>query len=153
MSTPPEDTRHHSSTQSLVLLHLRAIYFSTFQYETPCIPKLSTTSSKSIFQHFNDQWNIFICLEQLELRLDKKYWDCRISQKISFNTKNIEPTLISYSFFVGKEGNKSPEILPRKLSPPTLFLRHKLLVLLPTISLEVIRGCMVDYYGYFQTEE
>ena len=37
MSTPPEATRHHISTQLLVLLHLRAIYFSTFQYETPCI--------------------------------------------------------------------------------------------------------------------
>ena len=36
MSTPPEATRHHISTQLLVLLHLRAIYFSTFQYETPC---------------------------------------------------------------------------------------------------------------------
>ena len=37
MSTPLEATRHHISTQLLVLLHLRAIYFSTFQYETPCI--------------------------------------------------------------------------------------------------------------------
>ena len=37
MSTPPEATRHHISTQLLVLLHLRAIYFSTFQYETPCM--------------------------------------------------------------------------------------------------------------------
>ena len=36
MSTPPEATRHHILTQLLVLLHLRAIYFSTFQYETPC---------------------------------------------------------------------------------------------------------------------
>ena len=36
MSTPLEATRHHISTQLLVLLHLRAIYFSTFQYETPC---------------------------------------------------------------------------------------------------------------------
>ena len=37
ISTPLEATRHHISTQLLVLLHLRAIYFSTFQYETPCI--------------------------------------------------------------------------------------------------------------------
>ena len=36
MSTPREAPRHHISTQLLVLLHLRAIYFSTFQYETPC---------------------------------------------------------------------------------------------------------------------
>ena len=37
MSTPPEATRHKIPTLLLVLLHLRAIYFSTFQYETPCI--------------------------------------------------------------------------------------------------------------------
>ena len=36
MSKPPEATRHHNSTKLLLLLHLRAIYFSTFQYETPC---------------------------------------------------------------------------------------------------------------------
>ena len=36
MSTPLEATRHHISSQLLVLLHPRAIYFSTFQYETPC---------------------------------------------------------------------------------------------------------------------
>jgi len=36
MSTPPEATRHRILTQLLVLLHLRAIYFGTFQYETPC---------------------------------------------------------------------------------------------------------------------
>ena len=36
MSTPPEATRHHISTQLLVLLPLRANSKSTFQYETPC---------------------------------------------------------------------------------------------------------------------
>ena len=33
---PPEDTRYHISTKLLILLPLRAIYFSTIQYETPC---------------------------------------------------------------------------------------------------------------------
>ena len=37
MATPPEHTRHHDSRKLLILLPLRAIYFSTFQYETPCI--------------------------------------------------------------------------------------------------------------------
>ena len=39
MSKPPKATRHHNLTKSLILLPLRAIYFSTFQYETPCIKK------------------------------------------------------------------------------------------------------------------
>ena len=33
MSKPPEHTRHHDSRQLSILLPLRAIYFSTFQYE------------------------------------------------------------------------------------------------------------------------
>ena len=37
MSTPPEHTRHLDSRKLLILLPLWAIYFSTFQYETPCI--------------------------------------------------------------------------------------------------------------------
>ena len=37
LAKPPEHTRHHDSRQLLILLSLRAIYFSTFQYETPCI--------------------------------------------------------------------------------------------------------------------
>ena len=36
MSTPPKATRHHNSTKLWLLLPLRALYFSTFQYETPC---------------------------------------------------------------------------------------------------------------------
>ena len=36
MSTPPEPTRDHKSIKLSILLPLRAIYFSTFQYETPC---------------------------------------------------------------------------------------------------------------------
>ena len=36
MSKPPEHTRHHDSRQLSIPLPLRAIYFSTFQYETPC---------------------------------------------------------------------------------------------------------------------
>ena len=36
MSKSPEATRHHNLTKLLVLLHLGAIYFNTFQYETPC---------------------------------------------------------------------------------------------------------------------
>ena len=35
MSKHPKATKHHNSTKMLMLLHLRAIYFSTFQYETP----------------------------------------------------------------------------------------------------------------------
>ena len=37
MSKPLEHTRHHDSRQLSILLPLRAIYFSTFQYETPCM--------------------------------------------------------------------------------------------------------------------
>ena len=37
MSKPPEATRQHNSKKLLLFLSLRAIYFSTFQYETPCI--------------------------------------------------------------------------------------------------------------------
>ena len=36
MSTSPEHTKHHDSRKLSILLPLRAIYFSTFQYETPC---------------------------------------------------------------------------------------------------------------------
>jgi hypothetical protein len=36
ISTPLEHTMHQDSRQLLILLSLRAIYFSTFQYETPC---------------------------------------------------------------------------------------------------------------------
>ena len=37
MFKPPEHTRYHDSRQLSILLPLRAIYFSTFQYETPCM--------------------------------------------------------------------------------------------------------------------
>ena len=39
MSTPPEPTRDHKSMKLLIFLPLRAFYFSTFQYETPCSSK------------------------------------------------------------------------------------------------------------------
>ena len=53
MSTPPEHTRHRDSRKLLILLPLRAIYFTTFQYETPCtfiffnsfLPLISNTNS------------------------------------------------------------------------------------------------------------
>ena len=48
ISKPPEATRHHNSIKLLILLPLRAIYFSTFQYETPC--KLEFSECFSLFQ-------------------------------------------------------------------------------------------------------
>ena len=37
MVKPPEPTIHHNSKKYLILLPLRAIYFRSFHYETPCI--------------------------------------------------------------------------------------------------------------------
>ena len=55
MSTPPEHTRHHDSRLLLILLSLRAIYFSTFQYETPCIrPVRIQKSSIFNFEYINE---------------------------------------------------------------------------------------------------
>ena len=36
MAKPPEPTSHHNSRKDLILLPLRAIYFRSFYYETPC---------------------------------------------------------------------------------------------------------------------
>ena len=40
MVQPPEPTSHHDSRKCLILLPLRAIYFRSLYYETPCILKL-----------------------------------------------------------------------------------------------------------------
>jgi hypothetical protein len=37
MSNPPEAASYHNSTKILILLPLRAIYFYSLYYETPCI--------------------------------------------------------------------------------------------------------------------
>ena len=37
MVKPPEPTSHHNSKKYLILLPLRAIYFRSLYYETPCI--------------------------------------------------------------------------------------------------------------------
>ena len=44
MSKPPDANKHHNSTKLLSLLLLRAIYFSRFQYETPCVIIYPVTS-------------------------------------------------------------------------------------------------------------
>ena len=36
MVKPPEPTSHHNSRKYLILLPLRAIYFTSLHYETPC---------------------------------------------------------------------------------------------------------------------
>ena len=40
MVKPPEPTIHHNSEKYLILLPLRAIYFRSFHYETPCMLRL-----------------------------------------------------------------------------------------------------------------
>ena len=37
MVKPPEPTSHHNSKKYLILLPLRAIYFRSLYYETPCM--------------------------------------------------------------------------------------------------------------------
>ena len=44
MSKPPDANKHHNSTKLLSLLLLRAIYFSRFQYKTPCVIIYPVTS-------------------------------------------------------------------------------------------------------------
>ena len=44
ISTSPKATRHHNSTKSLILLPLRAIYFYSLHYETPCRSVVNSTA-------------------------------------------------------------------------------------------------------------
>ena len=55
MVKPPEPTNYHDSKKYLILLPLRAIYFRSFHYETPC-------TIQNYVQAFSWQliiWNLF----------------------------------------------------------------------------------------------
>ena len=45
MIKPPEPTSHHNARKYLTLLPLRAIYFRSLYYETPCRFKLDQVGS------------------------------------------------------------------------------------------------------------
>ena len=68
MSKPHEYTGHHDSRKLLILVPLRAIYFSTFQYETPCskhrfLRKIIQTQISNFWPTFWwPQWQLIILL-------------------------------------------------------------------------------------------
>ena len=57
MVKPPEPTSHHNSRKCLILLSLRAIYFISLHYETPC--------SKKCESYFLINFNYFFVLYSL----------------------------------------------------------------------------------------
>ena len=74
MSKPPEHTRHHDSRKLLILLPLKAIYFSTFQYETPC-----SWPFKTVF-HAPVQWG------NLNFKVDFPFTYNNFNFKINFDS-------------------------------------------------------------------
>ena len=97
MGKPLEPTRHHNSGKLLILLslRLRAIYFTSFHYETPCnntkmirhflnikIPnptgchrKIPSVHSWHFLLHFNDFWNFRLWLDPKKAPPSKHSWN------------------------------------------------------------------------------
>ena len=70
MSKPPEATRHHNSTKLSILLQLRAIYFSTFQYETPCTKLQEIIKNLSNLEaNFSDEKALFKAILRIWLEI------------------------------------------------------------------------------------